>query len=266
MQDRKTRRPAGHRPLTARQVVASTLLGVDPPRLPSSHLVRAGELFGINEGTTRVAVSRMLAAGELEADDGGYRLAGPLLLDRQARQAEGRHPELLAWSGAWSLHVVRTGSRSAAARSDLRAATRALHLAELREGVWLRPANLDPDRFPTARAVVEAQCDAFVGHPELDGTGPATDLARSLWDLDGWATDARRLTLDMHDRGGALDAGDSDELRRAWELSAAVLRHLLADPLLPAELLADDWPGRDLRAAYDDYDRAFKARWRREVT
>ena len=90
MQDRKTT-------LTARSVIASTLLGIEPPRLPTLLLVRSGELFGISAGTTRVALSRMVAAGELEPDGNGYRLAGHLL-DRQARQrrvALGGHPALV---------------------------------------------------------------------------------------------------------------------------------------------------------------------------
>ena len=79
------------KPMTARSVVASTLLGVEPPRLTTRILVRSGELFGIAEGTTRVALSRMVAAGELRPDDDGYRLAGRLL-DRQARQTASRGP------------------------------------------------------------------------------------------------------------------------------------------------------------------------------
>ena len=63
------------RALTARSVIASTLLGVDPPRLPTLALVRSGELFGLSEGATRTALSRMAAAGEVEADGTGYRLA-----------------------------------------------------------------------------------------------------------------------------------------------------------------------------------------------
>jgi len=43
--------------------------------------------------------------------------------------------------------------------------------------------------------------------------------------------------------------------------SAGVLRHFLADPLLPAELVADGWPGQALRAEYDRYDHAFKTVW-----
>jgi phenylacetic acid degradation operon negative regulatory protein len=42
-------------------------------------------------------------------------------------------------------------------------------------------------------------------------------------------------------------------------LSAAVLRHLQADPLLPGELLPRRWPGAELRALYDDFDAAYRA-------
>ncbi|MYX45422.1 PaaX domain-containing protein, C- domain protein, partial [Streptomyces sp. SID89] len=36
---------------------------------------------------------------------------------------------------------------------------------------------------------------------------------------------------------------------------AAVVRHLLADPVLPAPLLPGRWPGPELRAAYTGYQR-----------
>ena len=39
------------------------------------------------EGAIRVALSRMVAAGEVAANDGEYRLIGPALLQRQARRA-----------------------------------------------------------------------------------------------------------------------------------------------------------------------------------
>ncbi|MCP9969263.1 hypothetical protein [Actinomadura madurae] len=79
------------RPLTARSVVLSTLLGVHPPRLPARYLVRVGELFGIAEGTIRVALSRMVTAGDLVQSGGTYALT-ERLLERQARQDEARLP------------------------------------------------------------------------------------------------------------------------------------------------------------------------------
>ena len=38
-----------------------------------------------------------------------------------------------------------------------------------------------------------------------------------------------------------------------------MLRHLQADPLLPAELLPRDWPGGLLRATYDEWDARYRA-------
>lgn len=50
-----------------------------------------------------------------------------------------------------------------------------------------------------------------------------------------------------------------DEIARATEVperfvvAAAMVRHLLTDPMLPDELLPTDWPGARLRAAYHDF-------------
>ena len=241
------------RPLTARSVIASTLLGTYPPRLPGQLLVRWGELFGIAEGATRTAMSRMVTAGELEIDDDAYRLAGPLLA-RQERQDASRRAEREDWGGSWEMAVVVGERRSATARGELRDAMKRLKLAELREGVWLRPDNLPHDRAPAERSVVHEQCQTLRCAPDE----PAIELAARLWELDGWAKEARELARGLDGYLPRVEQGDASVLRDGFVLAAAVLRHLLADPLLPAALLSDDWPGDDLRRRYDRYDRAFK--------
>jgi phenylacetic acid degradation operon negative regulatory protein len=234
----QSRNSPDERPLTARSVIASTLLGTHPPVLPVRVLVRSGELFGIADGAIRVALSRMAAAGEVVAEgDGRYRLAGRLL-GRQERQDQARRPRLRRWNGDWVVAAVPSGSRTPEARSDLRRRMGELRMAELREGVWMRPDNLGTPR-------VEG-CTWLVGRPEQD-------LAGTLWDLDGWAARARDLVRRMG-RQGTLAAD--------FVLSAAVLRHFNADPLLPPRLLPDDWPGEALRAAYDEFDTDFRRRWR----
>src|SRR5688572_4365538 len=151
------------RPLSSRSVLASVLLGTDPPWLPTPLLVRTGELFGVAEGTVRTALSRMVAAGELVAEDGGYRLTGRLV-ERQQRQAASRRAEVRGWEGTWELVTVdRTEARAAADRAALRDSLAALRLTELREGVWGRPDNLDPSRSLEARAVVDRWCTAWHG-------------------------------------------------------------------------------------------------------
>lgn len=245
------------RPLTARSVIASTLLGMHPPRLSSQLLVRSGELFGIAEGTTRTALSRMVHGGELEADGAAYQLAGPMLA-RQQRQDASRHAMGRTWDGTWQVAVVVGERRSAAARTDLRDAMQRLKLAELREGVWLRPDNLSTDRGLSDQAVVHDQCQTFRATPDE----PEPALARVLWDLDAWAGEAGRLGRGLDRYLPRLERSDTSVLRDGFVLSAAVLRHLLADPTLPPELLPRDWPGEDLRTRYDRYDLAFKSVWR----
>jgi phenylacetic acid degradation operon negative regulatory protein len=232
--------------LTARSVLASTLLGLDPPVLPVGRLVETAALFGITEGTARTALSRMTAAGEVVADDGRYRLSGRLL-SRQRRQDEGRHPRLRDWDGRWRMAVVtrsRSGTgdrRTAADRAELRADLGRLRLAEWREGVWVRPDNLhlEPSALTGAHC---AWAVADLDEPPLD-----------LWDLDDWAEEARDLLGELHD----LPAG-TDALAPGFVLSAAVLRHLAADPLLPPTLLPTDWPATQLRDRYDEWDRAYR--------
>lgn len=256
-ESRKVEPLGSARPLTARSVIASTLLGSHPPRLPSRLLVRSGELFGIAEGAIRTAISRMVAAGELEAVGSAYQLAGGLL-GRQTLQDESRRPTGGRWDGRWELAVVGGTSRPSAARAALRAAMRRLKLAELREGVWTRPDNLDPGRAPHDRAVVDAQCHPFRATAERD----AARLAADLWDLDGWAAEATALRTAMARVAPRLDAGDGTALRDGFLVSAAVLRHLLADPALPPELVPARWPGAHLRADYEHFDAAFQNVWR----
>lgn len=251
------------RPLTARSVIASTLLGVRPPRMATRHLVGACGLFGISDGTARVAISRMVRAGELVADDGGYALTGPLL-DRSARQDLSAQASTRSWrrGDPWSMVIVVGDGRSAAERATLRRAAVALRLAERREGVWLRPDNLTTGALPDAEAVVAAQCQRFAAVPTDDPYA----LAAELWDLGGWSARAHRLLAALERTRPGLDGGDRAALPEAFVLSATVLRHLQADPLLPPDLLPAGWPGPELRSAHTDWRRAFDSTWRAWAT
>lgn len=217
------------RPLSARSVVLSTLLGFHPPALPVHALIRVGSLFGIAERTVRVALTRMAAEGDVVAEGGVYRLS-QRLVDRQARQDEACWPHTRAWHGDWEMAVVTTSSRPLGYRVALRRSMFALRLAELREGVWLRPANLARDLHDN----VVDQCTFFTTRPDDD----PVELTRTLWDLDAWAGEALRLLADL-DRASGLEEG--------FVVTAEVLRHLLIDPVLPDALLPAQWPAADLR-------------------
>ncbi|MGH9108727.1 MAG: PaaX family transcriptional regulator C-terminal domain-containing protein [Acidimicrobiales bacterium] len=239
--------------LTARSVLASALLGSDPPELPVAYLLRLASLFGVNGNRARVALSRMVAAGEAGTDGRGrYRLAGHLL-DRRQRQAASRSGRTRPWRGGWHQVVVATAGSAPGARARRRRALAFARLGELREGVWLRPDNLDVALPADVEGdVVRLACR----------TADDEALCARLWPLDRWAARAEELAdgLVGHAPGGWPD------LAPGFELSAAVLRHLQADPLLPPELLPGSWPGERLRAAYDDWDGRYRellAAWSR---
>jgi phenylacetic acid degradation operon negative regulatory protein len=249
----------GNRPLSARSVLASALLGADQGRLTVAELVGLASLFGISDGAARTCLWRMVSAGELTGDGGSYALAGRLLERRQRVDDASRIDDAAApgWDGTWELAVVSLERRSATDRLELRKAAIALHLAELREGVWIRPDNLDPQRLPASRAVLDQQCTHFHGA----ATDISADKMRSLFSLDEWTDDARALIEAMNVTLKASKRDDSTEsFTYEFALSIAVVRHLQLDPLLPVELIPDHWPGHTLRSTYRSFDNAFKQR------
>lgn len=222
-------------PLSARSTILSLILGAHPNPLTPADLARAGEFFGIAPATVRVAATRAVADGDLSRTESGYRL-GERLVQRQAHQDEAVHKADKPWDGAWEMAIVVTVGRPGPERAVLRDALKAHRLAELREGVWTRPANLQRPRFS------DPVLQTFTAVPDQD---PGA-LAASLWDLGGWAREAERLLE-------RLSFTPQPALRLAT--AAAIVRHLSDDPLLPAELRPADWPAAALRDTYSAYQR-----------
>jgi phenylacetic acid degradation operon negative regulatory protein len=227
--------------MTARSVVLSVLLGAHPAWATVGELLRLTADFDIKETALRVALTRMVSAGDLVRSDDGYRLSDRLLA-RQRRQDAALHPVTRKWDGSWVTVVVTAVGTDARTRAGLRNVLQNNRFAELREGVWLRPGNLTdplPDEVRDRVRVLNARDDA-----------PA-ELARVLWDLPGWSATGQRLLCDMD---GAAD------IPGRFTVAAAIVRHLLTDPVLPAELLPTDWPADRLRAAYAGFAAQLLAR------
>jgi phenylacetic acid degradation operon negative regulatory protein len=242
------------RPLSARSLILSLLLRTRPPRMRGARLVQWCGLFGVAEGTARVALSRMVDRGELRTAEGTYALAGRVERRRPA-QDWSIEPELRPWDGTWTLAVVTGGARPAADRHALRDAMRRLRMAELRESLWARPANLPRAAAPAdAWDVAEAQCAWWAGEPAGD---PAA-LAARLFAPARWAVEAERLAGRLARVTDRLGAAPDTQLAAAFRAGATALAHLRADPLLPVELAPDSEAGGDaLRAAYGRYEARF---------
>jgi len=227
--------------MTARSVVLSVLLGAHPAWATAGELIRLTSDFDIKEPTLRVALTRMVGAGDLVRSEDGYRLSDRLLA-RQRRQDDAINPQLTSWDGTWTTLVITSVGIDARSRGMLRTKLQQNRFAELREGVWLRPDNLRnalPDDVRSRVRVLHARDDS-----------PA-ELAAHLWDLPAWSRTGSELLDDM--------AAATDVPGR-FIAAAAVVRHLLTDPVLPEELLPEDWPGGALRQSYARFAAELAAR------
>ena len=241
------------RPLSARSLIASLLLRSRPPAMSPARLVQWCGLFGVAEGTTRVALSRMVERGELRTSGGVYELAGRVQ-GRRPAQDWSLDPVLGPWRGAWRVAVVAPAPRGAADRAALRDAMRRMRYALLREGVWTRPDNLPRASAPAESwKIADSQCAWWSGRPD----GDAEALAAELFDDADWSRRAATLTNELTGVSVALAAPDQGSLADGFVSGAASLAHIRADPMLPDELAADAEVGDALRRAYRTYEAAF---------
>jgi phenylacetic acid degradation operon negative regulatory protein len=227
--------------MTARSVVLSVLLGAHPAWATASELIRLTADFDIREPTVRVALTRMVGAGDLVRSADGYRLSDRLLA-RQRRQDDAINPRLNKWDGTWTTVVITSVGTDARARASLRTTLQDNRFAELREGIWLRPDNLDVE---LSAGVLDR---VRVLHSRDDD--PA-GLAARLWNLPEWVRGGRELLNEM---------ATATDIPGQFVAAAAIVRHLLTDPVLPGELLPEDWPGDTLRNVYTNFAAELVAR------
>jgi phenylacetic acid degradation operon negative regulatory protein len=227
--------------MTARSVVLSVLLGAHPAWATAAELIRLTADFDIKEATLRVALTRMVSAGDLVRSEDGYRLSDRLMV-RQRRQDDAINPQRRPWDGTWMTLVITSVGIDARTRAALRTTLQQNRFAEMREGVWLRPDNVNitlPDDVLTRARVMHGYDDQ------------PSELAGQLWDLAAWATTGARLLEQM---------SVADDVPGRFAAAAGMVRHLLTDPVLPDELLPEGWPGDALREAYAQFAAELAAR------
>lgn len=243
--------PATLRPLNARSLALSALLGTHPPRLPARAFVAFAELFEIPGGTMRTALSRMVAKGEVVHEQAHYRLAGRLL-DLQRAQDAGRRAPDPDWNGTWHMIVVIAEHRRATERRQFRGLMANHRFGELRPETWVRPNNLGPP--PTG-------ADWICSSGTVEGIPPEV-LARRIWDLERLASAAGRFVRRLDEVEALTNWADPRSIPHIFTLAAGVVRFLRSDPLLPAELVPEDWPFDELRLRYDSFEQAHQRQLR----
>ncbi|MFB7406359.1 PaaX family transcriptional regulator [Streptomyces sp. NPDC056202] len=241
----------------------------DGSPMPVAALIRLLAVLGVDAPSVRSSVSRLKRRGLLlpgRTADGaaGYALSDDArrLLDDGDRRIYARtEPKL---SEGWVLAVFSVPEAERHKRHLLRSRLARLGFGTAAPGVWIAPARLyDETRNALERLELSPYVDLFRGD-HLGYAATAGAVAR-WWDLPAIA----RLHEDFlaaHEPvlrawraapAGAGAPGDTaapGDAEAPGGVEAAYRDYLLvldswrrlpyADPVLPAELLPDDWPGR----------------------
>jgi phenylacetic acid degradation operon negative regulatory protein len=249
---------------TARSLILDLLSTLREGSMPVAALVQAGALFGIAEGSIRVALHRLLADGRVESDERGqYRLgaaaapvqsivAGWRELDRRTR----------AWNGRWiGVQGAPVAQRGAAAQRSAQA-LRMLGFEPLAPGLHVRPANLRADVESLARTLRAIGLPEGALVLEIASLEPAADArARSLWRGDALVHSYRAGCRELERSSARLpNLSEADAMTESFLLGGRVVQQLVLDPLLPAPLV-DERERLALLESMRAYDRLGRDAW-----
>ncbi len=222
--------------------------------VPGPALIAVLSELGLSESASRTAILRLRRNGWLSSQRHGrhthYAPTGPIRTHQQRFQdhfiSAGR-----PWDGAFHGLIYEIPERNRAFRDRLRRGARLLGYASLRGGLLIAPT----DRSDQLQALLSNPPPAAQLLPARIELVPsdARRLAGRLWRLDELAHEYRARIQAMRDAIAAA-AGDHpagpQALHAFAEAMQPVFEAIARDPLLPRELLPDEWPAPALRKAF----------------
>jgi len=198
--------------------------------------------LGIGGGVVRTAMSRLAADGWLERRRVGresfYGLPARGRATFLDAAAHIYHPQPPAWKGYFELLLTDRGEP----RDELRAAMHAAGFANLSSDTWIAPGGRTAPALARSALRLELRGD----------TETARALAARAWPLDRMAASYTRFTAAFMplraELAGGRELGALDALAARVLLLHAFRRIVLHDPLLPAAVLPEAWPGATARS------------------
>ena len=235
-------------------------------------LITALAEFGISERLVRTSVFRLAADGWLESQAVGRRSFYGLTPDGAERFDRATHriygEPRQRWSGDWCL--VLLGGVSPLHRDDLRKELSWLGFGSISSNVMAHPAP-DEQELQARLDRQEIDGDVVVMTGQSGGAGQdqkLRSLAQKSWNLD----DINQRYADFLELFrpvfAAVRRSKKPEPRRAFQIRTLLIQEyrkiMLRDPLLPRDLLPNDWSGlaayqlcrnlyRSIHMAADDY-------------
>jgi len=222
-------------------------------------LVRALELFDVNEATARRALVRSVDEGWLERHQDGRRARWRLTASGR-RTTIDAHERVYSfrsgradWNGQWLFLVVMT--------SDERTRNLARRRLAWAGFGWLSPGlAISPHVEREAEAArileqLELDTDAISFRATHGSIGLSKHVITGAWDLDDLAG---RYTGFVSDIEGRQPRSDADVFVAHTHLVHEWRRFVYLDPGLPIEFLPDRWIGTTAQQVFDRY----YTRWR----
>ncbi|MFD7326236.1 PaaX family transcriptional regulator C-terminal domain-containing protein [Streptomyces sp. NPDC059875] len=221
--------------------------------VPVAELIRLLAVLGVDAPSVRSSVSRLKRRGLLlprRTADGaaGYALsddARQLLDDGDRRIYTRTEPKL---SDGWVLAVFTVPEAERHKRHLLRSRLARLGFGTAAPGVWIAPARLyEETRHTLERLELSSYVDLFRG--EHLGYAATAEAVARWWDLPSIAK-LHEEFLAAHEpvlrswTASRASPGSAEDAYRDYLFALDSWRRLpYADPVLPAELLPQDWPG-----------------------
>jgi phenylacetic acid degradation operon negative regulatory protein len=251
---------------TAKSLCLDLLSTLKGGTMPVAALVRAGELFEIAENSVRVALARLLAAGQVERDERGRYRLGPQAAPIDRRVTSWRRiPERLRpwdenWIGAYSGGLAPRSPERQVRRRER--ALRFLGFRELAPGLSVRPDNLRGGLLEVRGELQALGLEAGALVFELAGLDPASDArARGLWDVSALLASYRTALAELDASEQRLQlASEEEAMVESFLLGGRLIRELVLDPLLPEPILPTG-EREALVEALLRYDRLGRACW-----
>ncbi|MDA1075090.1 MAG: hypothetical protein O3A63_10075 [Proteobacteria bacterium] len=255
--------------ITATDLILALVDSAVDPALPASYLINVGQLFDLDAGNIRVALTRLVKRKVLAQRDRGHYGLGRRAetLHRANRRWATVEEGLKTWDGDWlAVNLTHLPRRK---KTDVRRWGKALQfygLAQASPGLWLRPANLriDPQALHDDLVSLAGGVMGSAWLYRITDLVPADQIdPASLWDIAGlesayqiWSERLKSSTktLQQQDYQGAA--------RETLLVGRAVTRLILIDPLLPEEMIDTQARSR-LITAMREYDRIGKRIWRK---
>jgi phenylacetic acid degradation operon negative regulatory protein len=250
---------------TPKSLILDLLSTLRRGAFPVGALVAAGGFLGLEAGSVRVALARLLEAGLVEREERGRYRLGTRASAVQGRVGAWRGIEerMRPWSGSWiGVHASGATGVERSSREQGARALRFLGFRDLARGLSIRPDNLaggvDALRTALQDLGLSSTAPVFV----LSGFDPETEArARSLWDVSALRRSYRQARQALERSEKRLARLDPHQaMAESFVVGGSALRALAFDPLLP-ESIAPVAERQSLVSAMRRYDRLGKACW-----